>query len=122
MKKSSRYLLISFGIIIFFVIAPLLVLYVSGTRVNLDDRDTSSTGILDVKSEPSNAQVFINNDERSSTPATIRFLTQGEYVVTIKKDGYRDWTKRLAIESGEVRFAQEGVDVVQLIKNLACLY
>lgn len=117
MKTSTRYLLILFGIFVFFIVAPILVLYVSGTRVHLDSRDTSSTGILDAKSEPTGAKVFINGVERDTTPATIRFLAQGEYDVVIKKEGYRDWSKRLAIEAGEVRFAQEGVEVVQLIKN-----
>lgn len=117
MKKSSRYLLIGLGIVVFFVIAPLLVLYVSGTKLHLDSRIASSTGILDVKSEPSGAKVTIDGKDESSTPATIRFLAQGEYLVKITKDGYRDWVKRLAIEAGEVRFAQEGVEAVQLIKN-----
>lgn len=117
MKKSSRYLLIGFGFVVFFVIAPLLILYVSGTKLHLDSRDASSTGILDVKSEPSGAQVTVNDDEKGTTPTTVRFLTQGEYLVTISKEGYYDWSKRLPIEAGQVRFAQEGVDVVQLIKK-----
>lgn len=117
MKKSSRYLLIGLGFAVFFILAPLLILYVSGTTVNLGDGAANSTGILDAKSEPSSATVYINDEEKGTTPATIRFLTQGEYLVKLTKNGYYDWAKRLPIESGQVMFTQEGVEVVQLIKK-----
>ncbi|HEX3099952.1 MAG TPA: PEGA domain-containing protein [Patescibacteria group bacterium] len=117
MKKTSRYLLIGLGMLIFFVLAPALILYVSGTRVNIDGRDTNSTGILDVKSSPSGSTVYVNDANKGSTPATIRFLNQGEYLVKIVRDGYYDWSKRLPVEAGQVEFAQEGVAAVQLIKK-----
>lgn len=117
MKKSSRYLLLGFVILVFFVFAPLLVLYVSGTRLNLTDRDTSFTGILDIKSEPSGSSVSLDNEDKGSTPAIVRFLNQGEYLVKISRDGYFDWSKRLPVESGKVTYAQVGVTAVQLIKK-----
>ncbi|HEX3095614.1 MAG TPA: PEGA domain-containing protein [Patescibacteria group bacterium] len=117
MKSTSRYALIIMGFIFFLVAAPLLVLYVSGRTFDLSQRDTRATGILDAKSNPSGATVLIDDKDHSSTPAIARFLTQGEYQVTIKKDGYYDWQKRLAIQAGQVTYAQEGVTEVQLIKK-----
>ncbi len=121
MKKTTRYSLIAFGFFIFIILAPLLVLYVSGTRFNLDSRDTSSTGIFDAKTNPSNATLLIDDKEHSSTPAIARFLNQGEYLFTLRKEGYYNWNKRLPVQSGGVTFAQQGVDQIQLIKKTAPL-
>jgi hypothetical protein len=117
MKKSSRYLLIVLGVVVFFILAPLLILYVTGTNLRSSGTSDRSTGLLDVKSEPSGAKVFVGNDEKGSAPATIRFLARGEYEVKLTKGGYYDWIKRLPIEAGQVTFAQVGVDQVQLIKQ-----
>lgn len=117
MKSTTRYALIIFGFFVFVILAPLLILYVSGTTFNFDGNGSNSTGIFDAKSNPSGAKVLINGKEHSSAPAIARFLDQGEYVFTITKDGYYDWSKRLPIESGQVSYAQVGVDEVQLIKK-----
>jgi PEGA domain len=119
MKKSSRYLLIALGLLVFFVIAPLLILYVSGKRLNFSDSINNATGILDAKSQPNGATVFLDGIEKTTTPGILRFLNQGEYSLKITYDGYYDWSKRLPIESGKVTYAQEGVPVVQLIKKSA---
>jgi hypothetical protein len=119
MKTRTRYSLIILGIFVFLILAPMLVLYVSGTKFNLTDRETKATGILDAKSNPGGAKLFINGKEESTTPAISRFLTQGEYEIKLQKDGYYDWVKVLPIESGKVTYTQVGVDEVQLIKKSA---
>lgn len=117
MKSSTRYTLIAFGFFVFIILAPLLILYVSGRTLNFDSRDTNETGIFDAKSNPTDADLYIDGKKHSSTPAIARFLPQGEYEFTLKKDGYYDWSKRLPIESGQVNYAQVGVDEVQLMKK-----
>lgn len=117
MKTTTRYSLIIFGFVIFVILAPLLILYVSGRKIDLNGRETNATGILDAKSNPGGATLQINNKDNSNTPAIARFLAQGQYKITLHKDGYYDWTKNLAIEPGKVTYAQSGVDEVQLIKK-----
>lgn len=117
MKSTTRYTLIVLGIVVFLILAPLLILYVSGRTINLDGGDSKTTGILDAKTNPSDAKLQIDGNEHSSTPAIARFLKQGEYQFTLSKEGYYDWTKRLPIEAGKVTYAQEGVTEVQLLKK-----
>lgn len=117
MKSTTRYSLIAFGFFVFIVLAPLLILYVSGTTLDFGDRDTNQTGIFDAKSNPTNADLLIDGERHSGTPSIARFLKQGEYEFTLRKEGYYDWSKRLPIESGQVNYAQVGVDEVQLIKK-----
>ncbi len=117
MDKLSRYLFILLSLIIFLVVAPLIILYVSGTKLNLTDRDYEPTGIITAETLPSNANVYLDSREPVSSPATIRFLTQGEYNVRITKDGYFDWKKKLSVESNQVTYAHEGVEAVHLIRK-----
>jgi hypothetical protein len=117
MKSRTRYGLIIFGFIVFLILAPILVLYISGRKVDLNNRDTDQTGILDAKSNPGGATVTLDGKNESTTPAIVRFLNQGEYLVNIHKDGFYDWKKRLPIEQSKVTYAQVGVDEVQLIKQ-----
>ncbi|MDQ3018566.1 MAG: PEGA domain-containing protein [bacterium] len=117
MDKISRYLFILLGIILFLIIAPLIVLYVSGTSLDLNNRDYRPTGILTAKTQPENALVSINGGQPEKTPATIRFLPQAEYTVRITKEDYFDWTKRLLVEPSRVTYAHEGVEALYLIKQ-----
>ncbi len=117
MKSTTRYTLIAISFVVFLVIAPLLIFYVSGRQVNLGGESNGPTGILDAKTNPSGADLFLDGTEHSSTPSIARFLKQGEYVVTLSKEGYYDWTKRLPIEASKVTYAQEGVTEIQLIKK-----
>ena len=117
MKNTTRYSLLALLFFTFIILAPALILYVSGTRFSFSDRDTSSTGIFDAKSNPGDATLTIDGKEHSKTPAIARFLNQGEYEFALHKDGYYDWSKRLPIEAGNVTFAQSGVEQIQLLKK-----
>ncbi len=104
MDKITRYLILLFICIVFFALAPLIVIYVSGKGLNFSD-STNGTGILDVQTDPSSAQVYLNGKKSDTTPATMRFVKQGTYQIEIKKDGYRSWSKSLFIEAGKVTYA-----------------
>jgi outer membrane protein assembly factor BamE (lipoprotein component of BamABCDE complex) len=49
------------------------------------------TGTISVSSNPSSAEVYINNDNKGVTPLTV-ILIPGNYTVNITKDGYDDYT------------------------------
>ncbi len=116
MDRITRYLFILVCLVAFLVLAPAIVLYVSGTSFDLDNGDTKQTGIFTVETNPDNAQVKVDGRSPENTPATIRFLPQGEYGFTISKDGYFDWFKRLLVEPSKVTYGHEGVDKLNLIK------
>lgn len=116
MDKITRYLILLFICIIFFALAPLIVIYVSGKGLNFSD-STNGTGILDVQTEPSSAQVYLNGKKSDTTPATMRFVQQGTYQIEIKKDGYKNWSKSLFIESGKVTYAGTLDDAIKLLPD-----
>jgi hypothetical protein len=105
MSKKTRYFLLLFGFLLFLILAPLIVLYVRGIAYDFSKKTFVTTGILAVRSDPSSAQIYLHNKLVRKSSGDVRFLVPGEYEVTIKKDGYQDWKKRLEIISGQVTWA-----------------
>ncbi len=100
MTLRNRFLLVGFGVFIFLVITPALVLYARGFQVDWKNKTFVKTGALVVKTEPTKAKIFINDEEsNSTTPANIRFLLPDDYNIRIEKEGYQSWTKRLSVKS-----------------------
>jgi hypothetical protein len=64
-------------------------------KVNLN----SNIGILKVRSIPSGAKVFMNNTPRGLTPAVIK-TEEGEYTVSIQKDGYDSYEQKVILSKG----------------------
>lgn len=115
MNKKLRYFLIFLCLLVFVIAAPLIVLFVSGTKLDLRSKDYTKTGILVAFSNPDKAEVYLNGESKGDTPANIRFLNQGDYKLTLKKPGYYDWSKTLSVQPDRITYNYEGVDAVQLI-------
>jgi len=71
--------------------------YARGYRLYFSTLRFQPNGILVIKSEPDGASVYINGDLKTATNATIP-LSPGTYDVSVKKDGYLSWYKRLEID------------------------
>lgn len=105
MSKKSRYLIILAGFITFCILAPLIVLFVTGTSYNFNNGDFVKTGILALRSEPNDPRVFLNDKLERESDGDIRFLNPGEYNLSLKKEGYFDWYKKLEIKEKQVTWA-----------------
>lgn len=116
MKLRNRFLLIGIGILTFCVVTPILILYARGYKFDYSSKRLLKTGSLVIKTEPAKAAVVLNGKpvSKSETPATLRFLLPGDYDVTVKKDGYQAWTKRLTIKSQLVTWANQDRETVTL--------
>ncbi len=59
-------------------------------------------GTLNIYSEPSGALVYINDEERGSTPfAATQLAAQQQHTVRIEKQGFQPVTRTIKIEEGE---------------------
>lgn len=115
MDSITRYLLLILFVIIFLVMAPLIIMYITGAGLPFQDRAPSGTGILDVKSLPNNAEVRLNGERVGSTPTTTRFIRQGWHEVEVNAKGFRPWVKSLFIQAGQVTYAGSVNNVVHLL-------
>lgn len=78
-------------------LAILVSLYARGWRLNRQTGDLSPNGLLVIKSSPDGAQIFIDGELETATNATVSLLPD-TYDVSVRKEGYLTWNKRLSIE------------------------
>jgi hypothetical protein len=65
-------------------------------------QDQGSGAQLEISSSPSGADIEIDGNFVGSTPSTLG-ATAGTHVIVIKKSGFRNWEKKLAVSNGRVK-------------------
>lgn len=86
----------------FFVIcAILIVVYASGYKIDLSKRQFTATALIEIQTKDKDAQIYLNDKFIGSANKTIRDLAQGQYILSVKKDGCYEWTKSIDLKSGE---------------------
>ncbi len=94
-RSVKKQVILSLSILAVLVaITVLIILYGKGYRlfVQHGEPTISKTGILNLSSSPTGAQVYIDGHLTTATNNTLN-LTPGKYSVTIVKDGYLPWKK-----------------------------
>jgi hypothetical protein len=64
------------------------------------------SGKVNISSQPLGADIEVDGSFVGSTPSTIN-LTPGEHVIAVKKNGYKDWEKKLKFAGGEINLSPE---------------
>ncbi len=116
MTKRARYLLIFIGFIFFIISAPLIVIYVRGLRFDFSTKKFVHTGVLAVNIEPDSSQILLDNKPAKTTSKNIRFLLPKDYQISVSKDGFLPWQKKLTIQSDQVTWINSGVEKIFLLK------
>lgn len=107
--NTKKRLLVSLLVFSLLAVATVsVILYGKGYRFLFQQGEpqVTKTGILNVTSNPTGAQIYIN-DAPNPTAATNNSLnlTPGKYKVKVAKDGYTDWIKDIEIKKEEVTTA-----------------
>jgi len=119
MRLRTRITLIAFGVLIFVIFAPTIVLFATGFRYDFENNRLLKTGTISVRTEPRQAEVSINDElQPNLTPFAKRFLLPGEYTIEISKPGYRSWKKKITIQEERVSFLpSNGRDKIFLFES-----
>jgi hypothetical protein len=99
-RSVKKQVFISISILLLIIITTVLViLYGKGYRIFVQHGEPTitKTGILNLSSDPTAAQVFIDGHLTTATNNSLN-LTPGIYSVTIVKDGYLPWKKDFQIK------------------------
>lgn len=116
MTIVQRRLIYSLFFLAFFVSAPLLILYASGYRLDLNSWRISKVGALYIKTYPAGAKVYRNDVyTKRKTPTQLVNMPTGKQIISVIKDGYQTWSKTLRIEAGKTTFVE---DIVLFKDNL----
>lgn len=92
-----RSLLFLLTLVVVITIGTFIFYFARGYRFDTEEFRFIPNGLLVTKSDPDGAQVFINGELKTATNANI-FLPPGTYDVSIRKEGYISWNKRLVVE------------------------
>lgn len=101
MKHIKKLLNILFVGIFFVACAVLIIVYASGYKLDLTNRQLTATGLIEVLSKDNSAQIFLNDVFVGAGNKTIRDLAAGQYLISVKKEGYHEWSKNVSLQSGE---------------------
>ena len=118
MTLINRYTLVIAGVIIFLVATPVMIYGIRGYVYDFDNNRLIKTGILVVKTEPKEVRITAADggiNRVYDKAGTIRFLRPDDYSLTVQKDGFHTWSKRLSVRGGLVTWANEGTDKIYLL-------
>ena len=73
------------------------------------DRDPS---YLIIKTQPNDATVFINEQQRGTTPLTLTVLPNVDYRIRFRKPGYRDLSRSARVSAGESKTISAGLKAI----------
>src|SRR3989344_2155565 len=101
------------AVVAFALGTPFLILYSSGWRVNFQNFTLIKTGGIFINTFPKGVKIYINDKLRKETSAgifsqgaLISGLKQGEYAAMVKKNGHREWVKKLTVNANLVTEAR----------------
>jgi len=122
MGFRQRLLILIPLVVIFVLLAPYLILYSQGYRYDFGKLRFTRTGNIFVSSSPREATVIINRRAprprwyepllfykkllgltklSGTTPTTFNNLLPDNYLITVKKEGYQTWEKKLDVKAEE---------------------
>lgn len=122
--RTRRFLYLSFAAI-FFIVAPLTVLYTTGIRWNYYKNKLEKIGNLVIRTVPRDVTITLNDEIfKKTTPWRFNNLLSNRYNIQITSEGYHSWQKTLAVNSGETTFAEhiflfkKDLSVKQILDNV----
>jgi hypothetical protein len=105
MKRFWRTVIFTVFTLAFLVTVPLVLLATAGYRYNLLRGRVEKTGIIQARSNPRGATVWIDGvQQKTTTPLEMRRVLAEDYRVRLTLDGYLPWEKTLSVEQGQTAF------------------
>jgi hypothetical protein len=87
---------------VYLVVCPLLILYALGYIYNPVQPGFVRTGIVDIVTVPSGAEVYLEGSRFvRTTPTLLGELLPGEYTITLRKKGYLPWRQTVLVTAGK---------------------
>jgi len=109
-KRIRTILFLSF-LVLFLLMAPAIVLYSQGYRLDFENKKFSQTGGLFLKVLPKQAEVYLDSELSKKTDfffgsVLVENLLPQKYKIEVKKEGFYPWEKTLEIKEKQVTEAK----------------
>jgi len=119
MTKRTRTILFISLAVLFCSIAPLVVFYSLGWRIDWETKKITQPGILYIKAYPKSTHIYINGKLKKKSDfffntALVNNLPPQKYNVEVKKQEFYTWQKTLEIKARQVT---EAKNIILIPKN-----
>ncbi|MFS8130638.1 MAG: PEGA domain-containing protein [Candidatus Dojkabacteria bacterium] len=114
LRKRITTFIVTFLILIFFVAAAAIAIFLSQGRRIDGTEGVVLTSIINLNTLPEEVNVFINDKRVDRTDGRVENLDPGTITLRVEKDGYTTWEKQLTLQAGVVK----DVNVQLFPKNL----
>lgn len=114
LTRKVRVALMCSLIALFFVAAPLILLYTAGFRYSFSEHKIKRTGVLNIDAKPTDMEVALNGvRQKNKLPLYLPNRAPGTYKIILSKPGYKQWEKDVVIASNQTTYIKD----VTLFKN-----
>jgi hypothetical protein len=80
------------------VLATIIIVYgANGYGINTKTGQIVQNGLLFADSNPGGAEIYLNGVDKHATTSSRLILPAGNYTLTLKKEGYRDWSRKFTL-------------------------
>ncbi|MBX4188821.1 PEGA domain-containing protein, partial [Candidatus Saccharibacteria bacterium] len=84
-------------------LATVIIVYgANGYGINTKTGQIVQNGLVFADSNPNGAEVFLNGTDRNTTTSARLILPAGTYTLAMKKEGYRDWSRKFLLNEQSV--------------------
>ncbi len=114
-------------ILLFLVLAPTIVFYANGNILG-EGWNILATGGLFINSMQPDSQLYVNGKIKETTGFftrnyLLKNLKPGVYAVSVKKDGYNDWSNKIKVFANKVTESKvfmlpSSIDITEIKKSL----
>jgi hypothetical protein len=105
LTRPIRRMIMSFFILCFFIISPLIIFYTAGYRYDFVTRQIKQTGVISIDVKPQNANVYLNGVLiNQKIPIRLPNRAPGTYQLKIESSGYQTWEKEISVESKQTYY------------------
>lgn len=103
-RRNQITLLVGYCLIaIAIAFGTLILLYQTNGFSVTSKGEVIQNGLVFVSSQPDGAQIYLNNTHYRSATNTRLVLPSGKYDLRVTAPGYRDWTRQIAVDGGDVQ-------------------
>ena len=107
MTKKTRSLILVLCVVLFFIIAPYIIIYSLGYRIDFEQKKIVITGGIYVRALPLGSDVIVDSKIKNTTSflsptVFVQNLLPKQHSILIKKGGYYDYKKNLEVKEKEV--------------------
>ena len=105
LTRPIRRAIMIFLFALFFILAPLIILYTSGYRYDWEAHEIKQTGVISIDVKTKNASVYLNDILiKKSLPIRLPNRAPGTYNLKIKSPSYQAWEKDITVESKQTTY------------------